>query len=215
MQAIIHHPDKNPDDPTAGERFKDIAVAYATLSDPGLRHAYNEFGKGKGDGQDQDAMVDPEAIFSQLFGGERFQDIIGTISLGTEMKSAMQDDEEDDEAVVGAVVGPDGKPKLSPEQQAQVDKKKEAKRAAEEKLNAEKAKVREARVIDLVERLRTRLAIFTEQAQTEDDQQIASGVKTMWTHHAEELKQESYGVELLHAVGFVYKLKSEHYLAST
>jgi len=37
----------------------------------------------------------------------------------------------------------------------------------------------------------------------------------MWSVHAEELKQESYGVELLHAVGFVYKLKSEHYLAST
>ena len=38
-----------------------------------VRHAYNEFGKGKGDGQSEDAMVDPEAIFSQLFGGERFQ----------------------------------------------------------------------------------------------------------------------------------------------
>lgn len=144
-----------------------------------LRHAYNEFGKGKGDGQDQEAMVDPEAIFSQLFGGERFQDIIGTISLGTEMKSAMQDDEDEDEGegVVAATTGPDGKPKLSPEQQAQVDRKKEAKRAAEEKVNAEKAKVREARVIDLVERLRTRLAIFTEQATSEDDQQIASGGK--------------------------------------
>lgn len=185
-------------------------------------------------------MVDPEAIFSQLFGGERFQEIIGTISLGTEMKSAMQDEEDEDEGVVATMTGPDGKPKLSPEQQAQVDKKKEAKRAAEEKLNAEKAKVREARVADLVERLRTRLAIFTEQATSEDDHQIASGgkytfhlavdttatsadlpvlhlitVKTMWTHHAEELKTESYGVELLHAVGFVYKLKSEHYLAST
>lgn len=33
----MHHPDKNPNDPSAGERFKDIAVAYATLSDPGLR----------------------------------------------------------------------------------------------------------------------------------------------------------------------------------
>jgi hypothetical protein len=37
------------------------------------RHSYNEFGKGKGDGQSEDSMVDPEAIFSQLFGGERFQ----------------------------------------------------------------------------------------------------------------------------------------------
>lgn len=37
------------------------------------RHAYNEFGKGKGDGQSDESMVDPTALFSQLFGGERFQ----------------------------------------------------------------------------------------------------------------------------------------------
>ncbi|KAK4054749.1 DnaJ-like protein [Microbotryomycetes sp. JL201] len=37
----------------------------------------------------------------------------------------------------------------------------------------------------------------------------------MWNIEAEELKQESYGVELLHTVGFVYTSKSKHYLAST
>lgn len=40
-------------------------------------------------------------------------------------------------------------------------------------------------------------------------------VRAMWTIEAEELKQESYGVELLNAIGFVYSSKSSHFLAST
>lgn len=228
--AIKYHPDKNPDDPTAADKFKEIAVAYTTLSDPQLRHKYNEFGKSSKDGGPggDDAMVDPEAIFSTLFGGERFQDIIGTISLGSEMKSAMQaeesdDDDQDDEAQ-GTVTTNNGAPPgggqrpaaadagrstkkakkpLTPEQ----ERKRAQKAELEARLAAEKAAVRTARVHALADKLRDKLALYSEQANGEDDAQIAEGVRTMWRIEADELRNESYGVELLHAVGTVYTMK--------
>jgi curved DNA-binding protein len=85
--ALKYHPDKNPDDKKAEERFKEISEAYAVLSDPEKKQQYDqygdaafhqrfsqedifrnadfgdifrEFGFGGGGGDD---------IFSQMFGG--------------------------------------------------------------------------------------------------------------------------------------------------
>ena len=42
--AVKHHPDKNPDDHTAEEKFKEAAEAYSVLSDQQKRAAYDRFG---------------------------------------------------------------------------------------------------------------------------------------------------------------------------
>jgi molecular chaperone DnaJ len=75
--AVKHHPDKNPGDPHAEEKFKECAEAYAVLSDAQKRAAYDRFGHA-GVGAGAGAGFDPgfsniEDIFD-LFG---FGDMFG------------------------------------------------------------------------------------------------------------------------------------------
>ncbi|MDZ7797511.1 MAG: DnaJ domain-containing protein [Candidatus Marinimicrobia bacterium] len=42
--AVKYHPDKNPDNKQAEEKFKEAAEAYSALSDPEKRKRYDQFG---------------------------------------------------------------------------------------------------------------------------------------------------------------------------
>lgn len=76
--AIKYHPDKNPDDKEAEEKFKEAAEAYDVLHDPNKRKQYDQFGfdgpagaggfGGFGGGSSMD-MDDIFSMFGDIFGG--------------------------------------------------------------------------------------------------------------------------------------------------
>ncbi len=72
--AMQFHPDRNPDDSAAEERFKEISEAYAVLSDAEKRARYDRFGHagvggpGAGPGADFGDLGNFTDLFNDLFG---------------------------------------------------------------------------------------------------------------------------------------------------
>jgi len=79
--AIKYHPDKNPDNPEAEEKFKEAAEAYEVLSDPEKRQRYDQFGhqgvSGGGFGAGGMNMEDIFSQFGDVFGGGAFDSFFG------------------------------------------------------------------------------------------------------------------------------------------
>ncbi len=77
--AMKYHPDRNPDDPEAETKFKELAEAYEVLSDENTRRLYDQHGhaglRGAGAAGHDFSRMNPEDIFSMfndIFGGGGF-----------------------------------------------------------------------------------------------------------------------------------------------
>lgn len=257
--AIVTHPDKNPGDATAHEKFQAIGEAYQVLSDQELRKRYDKFGKE--DAVPGGGFEDPAEFFSMIFGGSAFVDLIGEISLmkdlTTTMDITMEAAEEDelaesteeklnihDDAAAGTSEQAAGQPYTpAPRrrlgQQAIMDRSEEEARmeaaglTSEEKelrkkeqkkggltkeqqdrlaaYELERKHAREERVNTLANKLIDRISIWTE---TDKSPNVTRAFEEQIRHEVENLKMESFGIEILHAVGATYVQKATSFLKS-
>ncbi|GAB3229669.1 molecular chaperone DnaJ [Algoriphagus aestuariicola] len=80
--AIQYHPDKNPDNPEAEDKFKEAAEAYEVLSNPDKKARYDQFGHqglggASGFGGGGMNMEDIFSQFGDIFGGGGFGSFFG------------------------------------------------------------------------------------------------------------------------------------------
>jgi molecular chaperone DnaJ len=81
--AVKYHPDKNPGDKAAEDKFKELGEAYEALSDPQKRAAYDQYGHAafdprmRGGGRGAGGFHDASDIFREVFGSGIFEDLFG------------------------------------------------------------------------------------------------------------------------------------------
>ena len=93
--AMKWHPDRNPDNPEAKEKFQEASEAYEVLSNPEKRQRYDQYGHqgvnfGQGGFDFNNATADFGDIFSQIFGGGGggFADMFGGMFGGGRRRAA-------------------------------------------------------------------------------------------------------------------------------
>ncbi|CBI19931.3 unnamed protein product, partial [Vitis vinifera] len=94
LKAKQVHPDKNPSDPLAAERFQVLGEAYQVLSDPMQRDAYDRNGKYC---ISKETMLDPTAVFALLFGSELFENYIGHLAVASMASSELAEESDNPE----------------------------------------------------------------------------------------------------------------------
>jgi curved DNA-binding protein CbpA len=195
--ALKVHPDKNPDDPEAGEKFKQLAKAYQVLCDPDLRKRYDKEGKEAMQGQSMPDF-DPSLFFGMLFGSEQFEKYIGSLYLSMQFDHIAKDVQRDLKR--RQTEGEDAKEAVQGSLDDSIKSSMDARKEARLKRRQFVREVTCAR--NLVERLDKWVTLRDE-----------AGFQQAINQEAIRLVKTAFGGRLLRTIGVCYESAAEQYLA--
>lgn len=216
-KSIKLHPDKNPNDKNATEKFQSVSEAYQVLSNEKLRNSYDKFGKENAipNGGFEDATEQ----FAEIFGGKAFDDYIGELSLmkdlqkqeefkAEEEKEEKKTNEEEKKEKDSNLIN--NNTKTENENENEIPKKKVKTKMEEYE---EEQKIEKEHSIEILSnKLIERLSILTNNTNNNSNQKSIFIEK--FENEANLLKMESFGLDILHTIGYVYIQRSKILLNS-
>ncbi|CAI4064915.1 Djp1p SKDI_09G1670 [Saccharomyces kudriavzevii IFO 1802] len=235
-KSIQEHPDKNPNDLKATERFQAISEAYQVLGDDELRAKYDKFGRKEA--IPQGGFEDAAEQFSVIFGGDAFASYIGELMLLKNLQKTEELNAEDEaekekenvetkkesttsktDAATNESEDKENATKISSnltihdgnKNNEQIGRETKKKKTKLEQFEEEQVVERQKRVNQLSKTLIERLSILTESVY---DDACKDSFKRKFEEEANLLKMESFGLDILHTIGDVYHEKAEIFLAS-
>ncbi|GMM31971.1 Caj1 protein [Martiniozyma asiatica (nom. inval.)] len=221
--ALKYHPDKNPDNPEAERKFQEIAEAYQVLSDSQKRTIYDEVGiegmKKQGGVTAED--IDPKEFFTTMFGGEGFKDWVGELGFlqmlfdQSEEEAKSEEDAKDKKEEGTDVTLHEGGKSYAAWKEESDAKAKEQKRKMDMETIKKQREEEEKKVTALAEKLNAKIQPVVD---SNKSSKLDKGSDTWLTFEKqikadiEDLKLESFGLDICHLIGKVYLFKGKSFL---
>ncbi|CAJ1932875.1 unnamed protein product [Cylindrotheca closterium] len=214
VKARKCHPDKNPNDPTAANRFQELGHAYQVLSNEQTRAAYDRDGlNDQNDQKLQMADIDPYVFFAVMFGSDGVTPYIGELWIANKADTVLKDSKMAHDLAQASAE--DGAPNSSSEaDMAQLQQREERIK----QLLEEDQLVQRKRQVVCAKNFRKRIQPFVDTYQSEnvdsreEEEAFTSEFTLMVQAEAAEICQTPFGHVFCKTIGKALQLEATEFL---
>jgi curved DNA-binding protein CbpA len=211
VKARKCHPDKNPNDPDAANKFQELGHAYQTLANEQTRASYDRDGlDDKNDQKLHMADIDPYVFFAVMFGSDAVTPYIGELWIANKADTVLKDSKIAHDLAQQAGADKSGKDSMAALQQREERIKQ---------LLEEDQLVQRKRQIVCAKNFRERIKPYIEQAsslaaRSEDSEEFSSANEftLMIQAEAAEICQTPFGHVFCKTIGKSLQLEATEFL---